>query len=263
MLGRRASFAVTSAVAGVSALVLAVGLSGCTSSVEIPDSPGVVDSPNAPDPVRTEAANPGAADSTDASGMTLEEVEKLSLEEQFDLVEQRDARMRVILTEAQAPISADVWRWLIKGVIPTSGLSAPGQVQGATRDNSYYVQIGRTIQLPGGVGDRADLDPMIAYFESKGWDYSITELSSGGIQLLTRTGDGYWVEYRVQLNGWYNLSVFSDMFWGDYRGLLHAIGDRVPREAFSLEQSLPGVFVDFPKWSDPLIERDPLNPYGD
>ena len=53
-------------------------------------------------------------------------------------------------------------------------------------------------------------------------------------------------------NGNYSLSVYSEPFWtNDASELFFAIGDRDPAD-FPTE-SVPGVFVPFPEWSDPVV----------
>lgn len=197
----------------------------------------------------------GAIDTVDAAGLTLSQVQELSLEEQFDLVRQRDARMRVLITEAQDQVSPDTWKWLSSSLAPMSGANAPGAVPGATRDNSYYLEVTRSIRLPGATGAREDIEPVVAYFESKGWETSVIELGGDRFWAKANTGEGYWVAYTVQPNGQYNLEVFSEMFWGNSRELLAAITNRIPLDVLKMFESKPGVFIPFPEWNDPVRER--------
>ncbi|MFC5338969.1 hypothetical protein [Leucobacter denitrificans] len=193
----------------------------------------------------------------DAGGLTRGEVEEMSLHEQFDLFGERQARIEQLLTEAQLQVSSESWTWSGQMLIPSSGQTALNQLPGATAENSYYLSMARYIHVPGATGGREDIEPIIDYFESQGWDVSLNEVSTDHLIARADTGDGYMLEYWVQASGQYNMIARSYLFWGDYRGLLYAIADRVPDEKLGVSESVPGVFTPFPKWSDPVIEDDP------
>ncbi len=188
----------------------------------------------------------------DGGGMTQSEAMGLSLREQFELVCERDTRMNELLAEAQLQISAEPWNWGLYGVLPTLDINA-WSVPGMTPDNSYFLEMWVWIEPEGGVGDRADLEPMIAYFESKGWPYEVQSRGEFNHEALADTGEGYFVNWRVKANGTYNMGVTSRTYWGGSRELLHAIGDRVPRGGLDIGVSVPGVHPEFPSWDDPAI----------
>lgn len=192
-------------------------------------------------------------DAKDAAGMTLAEVNKLTLEEEFNLFGKRYAHMQELLRDAQLQINDSPWLWNGGDTLPVSGGSGgvSGGMPGSDDTNSYYLTAGRITQPSEASGAKSDLNPMRTYFEAKGWGIELKEIS-GDFHLWATTGDGWQLEYIVQENGYYSLSVFSELFWtNDASALLRAIGDRDP--ANFPEESLPGVFEPFPKWSDPLL----------
>ncbi|MGJ4845939.1 hypothetical protein [Leifsonia sp. Le1] len=198
----------------------------------------------------------------DAAGMTRGEVERLTPEQRFDLYGERYERMKELMTEAQEQVSTDPWRWLVGGVGgPASGPTASDPLPGATGQNAYYIRMSRAIFPPGAVGDRADAEPVYDYFESKGWAAELIwieddlKLGFDRYDVRAITDDGYRLIYEVQENGQYNLDVRSDMFWGDQDELSSDIAYRIPEDQFFPpdETSLPGVYVPFPKWSDPKV----------
>ncbi|WP_010156116.1 hypothetical protein [Leucobacter chromiiresistens] len=181
----------------------------------------------------------------------------LSLREQFELVRERDARMQELMTDAQVQVSSDVWGWGQKGGAPIADVNV-WSVPGMTSDNSYYLNMGRWIRPEGATGAKADLDPMIAYFEQQGWEVEVTTLELEGVfgpDHLVRadTGDGYLVSWKVQANGYYNMDVTSKTFWGESDALLDEVSGRTPDEALDIEESVPGVYVPFPEWDDPIV----------
>ena len=191
----------------------------------------------------------------DGAGLTQAEA-AVSLREQFEWVRERDARMQELLTEAQLEISSGVWGWGQKGGAPIPDVNA-WLVAGMTSDNSYYLDMVRWIRPEGATGAKADLDPMIAYFEKQGWEMEVAKLELEGVfgpDHLVRadTGDGYLVSWEVQANGFCNMEVVSKTFWGDSSALLEEVSGRTPDEALDIEESVPGVYIPFPDWDDPL-----------
>lgn len=191
-------------------------------------------------------------ETVDGGGMTQAEAMGMSLQEQFELVRDRNGRMNELLTEAQLQMSAGSWEWGTYGVMPVLDLNV-WSVPGMTSDNSYFLEMWACIQPEGGVGDRADLDPMIAYFESKGWPFEVRSHGEFNHEVIADTGEGYFVIWEVQQTGQYNMKVVSRSYWGGSRGLLHAIGDRIPRGSLRIGPSVPGVHPEFPSWDDPAI----------
>lgn len=226
------------AILGVAVLaVLALGMTGCS------ESGGVFMSGN------------GAID---AGGLTRAEIGQL--EEQFDRVREREDRMQELLTEAQLHISDGVWRWGQKGGGPITGPNV-WAVAGMNLDNSYYLNMMRWIAPEGADGDKHDLEPIAEYFAMRGWDTTLRELGSGDSELLADTGEGFVLGWRVKDNGTYNMEITSKSYWGDARELQSAIYDRTPPEAYDIEESLPGVYLPFPDWSDPAIYQPKLRDY--
>lgn len=193
----------------------------------------------------------------DAGQMTQSEVENLSLEAQFDVMGQRYATMQELLRDAQLRVAdADtVWAWISAGIAPSQGNYAPTTLDGATADNSYFLDMRRAVRLPGASGARAELDPMLELFEENGWGHEI-EATGDGWNARAITDEGYLMRYTVQENGQYNLALFGGPYWGDTRGLLHAVVERIPEEHRAPEESLPGTFTPFPNWGDPALGSD-------
>ena len=190
----------------------------------------------------------------DAAGMTQAEVEALSPEEQFDLFGERYVHAEKMLADAQRAVSSDSWTWGSKGIGPVGGLGQRWAMRGATNENSYMINTSRTIKLPGASGEKADLDPMISYFESQGWETTVSENPElGDYYVRAGTEDGYGFEYTVRSNGQYSLQLLSKVFWGDTRALSTAIVGRIPAEKFEILESPPGEYIAFPKWSDPIV----------
>ena len=190
----------------------------------------------------------------DAAGMTQAEVEALSPEEQFNLFGERYVVMQEMLADAQRAVSSDSWTWGSKGTSPNGGLGQRGSMRGATNENSYMINTSRTIKLPGASGEKADLDPMIEYFESQGWSVTVGEYpDTGNFYVRGGTRDGFGLQYTIRPHGQYSLELISKVFWGDTRALSTAIVERIPAEEFEILESLPGEYIAFPKWSDPIV----------
>lgn len=197
----------------------------------------------------------------DAGGMTRIQVEMLSLEERFDLVGERYARVQELMTPAQEHISTGPWAWGTGGAAFPRGVSSFDLLSGATEESSYHLEMVRATVLEGAVGEKKDAEKMASYFESQGWDTKRSfiqdeELDYQRYEVVAHTKDGYWLEYQVQENGQYNLSVFSGTFWaGNYDELQEEVIYRIPKDGFFPygEESVPGKYVKFPKWSDPKL----------
>jgi hypothetical protein len=198
----------------------------------------------------------------DSAGMSRTEVEKMTPEQQFDLMGERYARMQELMTEAQQQIHTGTWSWLSGGAGgPVGGPTGSDPLRGATSRTSYYLELIRAIVPEGAVGDRADAEPVVAYFESKGWKSRLIEVSdeldigAHRWEAQAKTDDGYHLRYQVQENGQYNLEVVSGAFWCDRHQLSADVNHRIPEDQFFPpdEESVPGVYIPFPKWSDPIL----------
>lgn len=119
-------------------------------------------------------------------------------------------------------------------------------------DNTYYVQAMRLRFPPGATGAAADLETARKYFEAQGW--TVTQLDDRKAHtLVSTTGNGFQVVYVARTNGQYSLSVSSELYWtNSFRELFRAVARRAAR-TFP-PKSKPGVFVRFPKGSDPVVE---------
>ncbi|MCW2288829.1 hypothetical protein EDF60_0239 [Leucobacter luti] len=202
------------------------------------------------------------ARTVDAGGLTQDEAGALSIEEQFDLVRERDARMQELLTEAQLVISDGVWIWGQKGAGPIAGPNA-WALPGMELENSYFLQMWRGTQPAGATGAKQDLDPMLDYFKEQGWETTVRESSGPNFEAVADTGEGFLVSWTVKANGLYNMEVMSQSYWGDSRTLLHEIVDRIPPEETAINESLPGVYIKFPDWSDPVDYAPNLQDHGE
>ena len=194
----------------------------------------------------------GKGEAVDGAGHTRIEGLGRSLEEQFEAVRREDARMRELMTEAQLHYESGVWWWGSKGVSPWRGLNV-WSLELMIDDETYYLQIGRSIFPLGATGARDDLKPMVDYFLAKGWAVYETAPDDHLQYARADTGEGYWFEWQVQANGQYNLTLYSETFWGYGDDLLREIADRIPAGATAIEESEPGVYLDFPNWADPLV----------
>lgn len=228
------------AMTGLVAAVLVLGLAACSEGT-------------------TKMTNNG---SQDAAGMTRSEVADLGPEKRFDLMGERYSQMQELLTEAQQQVSTDSWNWLTGGVAgPMPGPSAVDSLPGASEKDSYYLEMTRSINPAGAAGDRADAEPVAAFFESRGWTSEIVEvkdeldLGFHRFEAQATTPDGYYVRYEVQENGQYNMTVQSGVFWGDRAELTGNVSYRIPEDGFFPAEgaSAPGVYIPFPKWTDPKL----------
>ena len=191
----------------------------------------------------------------DAAGMTREEVERLPLERQFDLLGGRYVRMQEMLADAQRVVSPDEWNWVSEGFSPIDGDGQRWSMRGATSKNSYYLNMSRTIKLPGASGAVEDAELMVEYFEAQGWSTTLRQVDARRYRVDAMTDEGYWLDYWVEPNGQYSVGVYSKVFWGDTYALTFAVVDRIPEERFGIEESPPGEYIPFPKWSDPVVPK--------
>jgi hypothetical protein len=188
----------------------------------------------------------------DAAGLTQAEVAEMRLEEEFGLASERYVEMQGVLEAAQLQISDGPWIWIGGDVLPVmGGANAYGEApEGADEENSYYFRTSRNVKLEGTTGARSDLDPMLEYFDEKGWESGSAKIGRN-FEARADTGDGWWVMYTVRPNGQYTVDVYSEVFWtNDSSAVRFAIADR-DAPGFP-EQSVPGEYPPFPSWSDPV-----------
>jgi len=199
----------------------------------------------------------------DAAGMTRGEVSRLSMEEQFDLLGERYARAQELMTAAQLQVSDGVWKWYTAGLGTLSGPVGWDPLPGVTLENAYYLDMGRYFSPPGAVGAREDAEPMYAYFASQGWEAELREVpdsrgqDSVRFQVNAFTEDRFFLTYELYPDGHYNLLVRSSMYWtaGDQSDLDAEVMYRIPEGGVFPpgDESVPGVYTPFPKWSDPKV----------
>ena len=139
----------------------------------------------------------------DAAGMTQEEVERLPLERQFDLLGGRYVRMQEMLADAQRAVSTGTWTWGSKGFGPTGGDGQRWSMRDATSKNSYYLNTSRAIQLPGASGAVEDAELMAEYFEAQGWSTTLGQVDARRYRVEAMTDEGFWFEYQVRPHGQY------------------------------------------------------------
>lgn len=194
----------------------------------------------------------GKGNTMDAGGLTQSEAEKMSLEEQYSLLEERFERMQALLTDAQLSVSDGEWTWLDIGRLSDGDLG-PDNLDGSTGDNSYYLETARVILPEGAQGDVTDLDPIVAHYNIEGWEQTVSSRDQVSVshEASAVTDDGWHIQYTVRENGQYSLQVSSNTFWGDRRGLQAAKSDRMVD--YGPDASVPGVFATFPKWEDSIV----------
>lgn len=191
--------------------------------------------------------------SVDAAGLTQEDVARMSLHEEFDRYHQHYERMQQVLAAAQRQVHDSEWRWTMGDRVPSGGGNENSVVPmtGSTIDNSYAVDTSRvwSSRVAGNV--RRELRPMIDYFEDQGWPWRERTLGRDH-DVWAVTDDGWHIQYLVINNGNHALTVYSGQYWtNDSLALTEAIGGR--NDGAYPEQSLPGEYPPFPKWSDPII----------
>ncbi len=187
----------------------------------------------------------------DAAGLTEDDVAELSAQQEFDRYAERYAQMQVVLAEAQRAVHVGEWSWIGGDRVPNIGGDGIVPLRGAGPRNSYFLRSDRLWSPAGATGDPRDLQPMIDFFGQRDWSYR--ERTRGRYhEVLADTGTGWHVEYEVQPDGDYGLTVYSGQYWtNDGHALTEAVGGRNDGEY--PEESLPGEYPPFPKWSDPII----------
>lgn len=190
----------------------------------------------------------------DAGGVTFQEAEKMSGKQQFGLFMERRVEMESLLTEAQLQVSDGEWKWLSRLTIPQGGEQSPYPLEGTTGDDSYFMEIARSINLQSTTGTVADTEKIVAYFKSKSWKPEVTDDGGGEFTVTADIDHKYWLEFSSWGLGKHtNMIVYSYPFWGDYHKLLAAVGDRVLSDDIPGGPSKPGVYPQHPKWEDPVV----------
>ena len=207
-----------------------------------------------------------ATAAVDAGGLTREEALGRPLREQFELVRQRDERMREILLDVQLALAAaDIeWEWAQKGVGPIGGGNAYA-LAGMTGENSYFLLMQR--MLPGEVAaeagsDGRDLGPVGDLAVTEGW-HSVTEGDDPArLTLRVDTGEGFHLRCETYPDGGLIVEIMSETYWGDASQLLREIVGRLPDGELAIEHSRPGGYMRFPDWEDPIVFDPKIGPPG-
>lgn len=189
--------------------------------------------------------------SVDAAGLTQEDVARMSLHEEFDRYHEHYERMQQVLAAAQHRVHDSEWRWVGGDRVPGIGGDGVVPLVGSTTENSYDLRTSRVWTSPGAGSDRRELRAMIDYFEDQGWPWRERTLGKNH-DVWAVTDDGWHIQYLVVSNGNHALTIYSELFWtNDGLELTEAVGGRNDGEY--PEESLPGEYPPFPKWSDPII----------
>lgn len=167
----------------------------------------------------------GGAGEMDVSGMTESDAVAMPLEEQYELAGVRHRELHEIFADVQREISDGEWRESATGseVVPHMGGSRT-MLPGATKDNSYYFRVGRTLE--GQEDVRGMLDEIADSWRAKGWDVQeeVNDISEM-LRIVATTPDGYWFA-AADRDGEMELKSFSPVYWGDQLELVRSIAAR-------------------------------------
>ena len=148
----------------------------------------------------------------DAAGLTQEDVATMSLHEEFDAYRQRYHHMQELLAGAQRAVNDGPWEWTGSDRGTEVGGDGVAPLAGSDAVNSYFLRTDRIWAPPGATGDPRDLQPMVDYFDEQGWRHREGH-PAGTHDTWANTDDGWQIEYVVQPNGRYSLTVYSELFW--------------------------------------------------
>ena len=188
----------------------------------------------------------------DFGGMTRNQVEELSIEDQYGLLSDRFDVMLNLLEQAQRPLHDGEWRVGDYGRI-TAGHYSPTSLTGMNSRNSYFVQTARVWDSPNTGNSTADLLPLEELFREQGWRYRYAEVEmlSGTMHVIrAEVGDGWRIVCRVDSSGQFILEVMSGSFWADALAVKFALHNRVAD--LGPDHAPPGVIPEFPAWDAPL-----------
>jgi len=168
----------------------------------------------------------------DDAGVTLSDVESMSLKYQYQLAEERYDRLNEFFGEVQTEISDEDWTdsGASSEIVPDQGSALGRAPEGATRDNSYYFTVSRWDATE--EEDLRDLMASVAEsWQAHGWDVAEQNTQASSASRLTAlTPDGYWFALEEdRTTQELQLTSHSPVYWGDRRSLSRAISER--REA--------------------------------
>ncbi|PYY36925.1 hypothetical protein DEJ16_01575 [Curtobacterium sp. MCJR17_055] len=196
----------------------------------------------------------GAAQQTkDAAGLTQDDVAELTLHEEFDRYRDRYRHMQQLLEEAQNQVHRGDWEWDRGDDLPLDGSNGVAPLPGSTVVNSYYLRAPRSWAPPGASGAKRDLDPMLEHFRAKRWTFEV-RARSGSHEVRAWTGDGWQIQYSLDVDGRYSLDVYSEPFWtNDSDALSAAVYGRATLDWPT--ESRPGEYPTPPTWDDPVVNH--------
>lgn len=194
----------------------------------------------------------------DEDGRTRAQTANLSLEEQYAHMHARYEQMHLEFADAQRQITSEPWTWISYGLIAESGITAPRQLAGSGDPNRYYLDIIAAVQMPDARGLPTDLEPMLDYFDSLGLEAKVEKRGDTHPWWVASavTKEGNLMIYRLQPSGYYGLSLYSPVLWGDSHDLSRAIGERIHKESERPLTSVPGEIIWMPEWSDPPLGKE-------
>ncbi|MCA5922312.1 hypothetical protein [Curtobacterium oceanosedimentum] len=195
----------------------------------------------------------GTRASTDAAGLTRDDIAGLSLHQEFDAYRDHYERMQRLLRDAQLHVHDGEWEWGSGDDLPGIGGDGVAPLPGSDTKNSYDMSTTRLWSPPGPTDQQRDLQPMIDYFTEQGWDIEHRTIT-GDEEVWATTGDGWQIQYTAQENGGNPITVYSEPFWtNDANALSTAIYGRSTVKF--PDRSLPGVYPNFPQWDDPVVNN--------
>ena len=189
----------------------------------------------------------------DAAQHTPHDIERLTLQQQFELYAQRYERAQQVMSASQLQVAGPEveWQWISAGIAPSQGHLAPIPLQGATAQNSYFLLVSRSLDRAQVSNEVDVIEHMRDFFHKLGWHVRAGQLSNVP-SLEAVTDEGPVVHLDQQPSGQLNLTVIAGPYWGDTSNLLNAIVTRIPPKNLGTQSSTPGNYTEFPLWSDPI-----------
>lgn len=195
----------------------------------------------------------------DATQHTAHDIERLTLQQQFELYAQRYERAQQVMSASQLQVAGPEveWQWISAGIAPSQGHLAPIPLQGATAQNSYFILVSRSLDRAQVSNEVDVIEHMRDFFHTQGWHVRAGQLSNVP-SLEAVTDEGPVVHLDQQPSGQLNLTVIAGPYWGDTSNLLNAIVTRIPPKNLGTQSSTPGNYTQFPLWSDPIVNPETL-----
>ncbi|WP_187976999.1 hypothetical protein [Mycetocola sp. JXN-3] len=198
--------------------------------------------------------------------MTEQQALALSLKEQYQRASGQYQELNERFAELQKEIYPGEWRegGTSSEVVPDQGFARGADLEGDTRENSYYFGTNRIF-----LSDD-DLSTVFAKivdsWRAKGWSVTGGKRQNGVPRITATTPDGFWFEAKER-PGELSLTGMSAVYWGDQYALLMAVAERrdaenaagapwdtTDRDEQGYAYRLPGVFRPFPAWDASAAE---------